>query len=199
MSFFYNDLLFEIYHYIPKSNILLLNKLSKRLHVIDERIKRYVQYIKYYGTDEELFEGCKIGDMNLVLEMIKKGADDWDWGLANACRSGHMRIAKFMIKKGADDWNGGLANACRSGHMRIAKFMIKKGADDWNCGLGNACQGKGISIKLIAKINNWPFSMALPNCPLDLGNMKIVKFMIKKGATQCHNCNKSMSEHLLKK
>ena len=42
MLYFYNDLLFEIYHYIPKSHIQLLNKSSKRLQIINGRIERYI-------------------------------------------------------------------------------------------------------------------------------------------------------------
>jgi len=34
-NYFYNDLLFEIYHYIPRSHIPLLNKSSKRMQVIN--------------------------------------------------------------------------------------------------------------------------------------------------------------------
>jgi hypothetical protein len=32
---FYNDLLFEIYHYIPRFHIPLLNKVCKRLKIIN--------------------------------------------------------------------------------------------------------------------------------------------------------------------
>jgi hypothetical protein len=198
-TYIYNDLLFEIYHYILHFNLPILNKISKRANIIDKRIKRYVYYEKYNDVNECLYEGCKTGDMNLVLQMIERGADDWNWGLNGACIGGHMKIIKFMIEKGAICWNWGLGGACQGGNMKIVKLMIKKGANDWNWGLGSACQYKGISIKLIAKINNWPFSMALPNCPLDLGYMKIMKLMIKRGATECDNCDKSIPEHLLKK
>jgi hypothetical protein len=49
--------------------------------------------------------------------------------------------------------------------------------------------------------------MALPNCPLDLGNMKIVKLMIKKGANcwdgglydACFNGNMKIVKLMIKK
>ena len=126
LSFFYNDLLFEIYHYIPKSNIQLLNKSSKRLRIIDGRIKRYVYHKQLDDPDEGLYEGCRTGDMNLVLEMIERGADIWNLGLSDACQYGHMKIVKLMIKRGANYWNLGLGNAYRGGHMKIVKLMIKK-------------------------------------------------------------------------
>ena len=33
--------------------------------------------------------------------MIKKGANDWDYGLEGACFGGNKEIAILMIKKGA--------------------------------------------------------------------------------------------------
>jgi hypothetical protein len=46
----YNDLLFEIYHYIPKLLSPLLNKVSKRYQIIYDRIKRYVYHHKIYDN-----------------------------------------------------------------------------------------------------------------------------------------------------
>jgi hypothetical protein len=193
----YNDLLFEIYHYIPKSNIQLLNKSSKRLRIIDGRIKRYVyhkQYKQFDDPDEGLYKGCKTGDMNLVLQMIERGADNWNSGLEYACRGkgismpncpldlGNMQIVKLMIKKGANNWDSGLANACQSGHMKIVELMIKKGANNWNWGLENACEGGNMKIiKLMIKrgANDWDWGL---RGACQGGNMKIIKFMIKKGA-----------------
>jgi hypothetical protein len=173
---FYNDLLFEIYHYIPKSNILLLNKSSKCLHVIDGRIKRYVYHKQFNNLDDGLYEGCKTGDMMLVKEIIKKGTNNRyrNWGLSYACEAGHMKLVKFIIKNGANDWDCGLFSACR-------------GADDWNLRLTDAYLD-GIFI------NNDKAIVSKRNC-----HMKIAKLMIKKGATECLYCDKSIQEHLLKK
>jgi len=38
---FYDDLLFEIYHYIDIGNIMKLNKISKKMNKIHQRIRRY--------------------------------------------------------------------------------------------------------------------------------------------------------------
>ena len=199
MYYPYNDLLFEIYHYIPKSNIPLLNKSSKRMKIINERIKRYVYHKKYDNMNGGLYVGCRTSDIGLVKLMIKRGANDWNVGLYEACLGkgisikliakinnwpflmalpncpsdlGHMKIVRLMIKKGANDWDSGLYGACFSCNMKIVKLMIRRGADDWDWGLANACR---------------------------FGNMRIVKLMIEKGATKCKYCFKSIQEHLLKK
>jgi ankyrin repeat protein len=46
---------------------------------------------------------------------------------ANA-RSTRLEIANLMIKKGANDWNFGLRHACKNGHLEIVNLMIEKGA-----------------------------------------------------------------------
>lgn len=39
-------------------------------------------------------------------------SDDWNWGLKGAREGGHLYLNKLMIKKGANDWNFGLSHAC---------------------------------------------------------------------------------------
>ena len=75
-----------------------------------------------------LYGVCSEGDINDVLDAIKEGANDWNWGLRGACEGGHMNIINLMIEKGANDWNWGLCGACRGGHMNIINLMIEKGA-----------------------------------------------------------------------
>jgi len=41
-KYIYNDLLFEIYHYMQKYEILLLNNVSERLAIIYRRIDKYI-------------------------------------------------------------------------------------------------------------------------------------------------------------
>jgi hypothetical protein len=131
MSFFYNDLLFEIYHYIPRSNILLLNKSSKRLQVINERIERYI----YHNNDDNLSEACESIDIQSIKKNIRQVAYK-SIGLEYACRCGDIKIVKFMIDNGANganDFIRGLYGACQGAHIKILKFMIKKYIDDWDC------------------------------------------------------------------
>jgi hypothetical protein len=118
LSFFYNDLLFEIYHYIPKYHIPLLNKVCKRLEIIDGRIKRYVYRKRYDNLDEGLYDACFNGNMKFVRLMIKRGANYWDAGLYGACFNGHMKIVKLMIKRGAI--------RCHNCDKSIQEHLLKK-------------------------------------------------------------------------
>ena len=130
--------------------------------------KYHLNLEKYYKIDLSkditnncLKLACQLGDWNLVHFCIKKGANDWNWGLEGACKGGHMKLVEFMIEKGANTWNWGLEGACKGGHMKLAELMIEKGADDWNWGLARACYG---------------------------GHMKLVEIMIQKGAYHCYFC-----------
>jgi len=60
--------------------------------------------------------------------MIKKGADNWNYGLEGACYGRNRELANYMIEKGADDWDGGLEGACYGGNRELADYMIEKGA-----------------------------------------------------------------------
>ena len=53
-------------------------------------------------------------------------------GLNGACQGGHKDLVLFMIEKGANDWNWGLNGACQGGHKDLALLMIEKGANNWN-------------------------------------------------------------------
>ncbi len=99
-----------------------------------------------------LYEPCLQGSGYWINYCIKKGADEWNWGLEGACKGGHLDIIELMIDKGA---NWGLEGACKGGHLDIIELMIEKGAKDWNWGLEGACEG---------------------------GHLDIIKLMIKKGA-----------------
>ena len=86
-----------------------------------------------------LYDACKSGNLETVLDLISKGANDWNRGLMGACEGGHLEIVNLMISKGADNWNWGQHGACRGGHLEIVNLMILKGANHWNLGLFWAC------------------------------------------------------------
>jgi len=37
----------------------------------------------------------------VVILMIQKGVNNWNWGLRYACEGGHMEIVELLIQKGA--------------------------------------------------------------------------------------------------
>jgi len=86
---------------------------------------------------------------------IKKGADDYNFGLYGACLGGHLDIINMMLQKGADV-NYGLYGACLGGHLDLVNMMLQKGADV-NWGLQGACLGGHLDlIKLMLEIGAKP-------------------------------------------
>jgi len=135
----YNDLLFEIYHYITQSNIILLNKASKRMQLIDERIKRFYYFEGYRENNKIninyiLDVSCSANNIKLINWSIKRyndnnqDPDKWNKPFIYACAGGNIKLIKWMIKNGANEYNCGLVTACIGNHYYIARMMIKLGA-----------------------------------------------------------------------
>jgi hypothetical protein len=198
----YNDLLFEIYHYISQSNIILLNKASKRMRLIDRRIERYIYHNKLYTHD--LFYACATNDLKMINKYIKTYAisntdpDKWNKPFIKACYGGNMKLVKWTIKKGANKWNSGLCSAGYGGHINIMKLMIKKIRISNNDLLGFACKNDNIMIAKFAiknGANDWNKGLYYA-CSYE--NEELIKLMIRKGATKCVSifCSKTLKDHL---
>ncbi len=99
-----------------------------------------------YSTFEKYFKNVKNPDINIIMIMIEKGANDWNYGLNGACKGGHLELIDFMIKRGATSWNLGLWGACEGGHLEIAKLMIEKGANALDRGLFFGCKKGHLEI-----------------------------------------------------
>ena len=90
-------------------------------------------------------------------EIIKIGANSWDFGMTRAAYGGHQNLVNLFIEKGANDWNFGMYNAALGGHRDIVDFFIEKGATHWNTAMNGATMG---------------------------GHQDLVEFFIEKGATE---------------
>lgn len=117
----------------------------------------------------------------IVDLLIAHGARNWDQGLCGACRGGNTYMINFMIARGANNWNGGLGAACAYGQLRVAQLMIARGADDWNWGLTQAYHSR-YNVQNHCDICN---SIQIANID---EYTKIIKLMIKHGATHCNYC-----------
>ncbi len=118
----------------------------------DPVLYKEVRLLKF--DDDELYEVCRIGDIELLKYYSIKDLD-FNFGLRGACFGGHLGIVKFMVKKGASKFICGLYEACQCKHTEIAVFIIKKGKINVDYGLYIAYKYK---------------------------HMKIVELMIEKGA-----------------
>lgn len=113
---------------------------------------------------------------------IKK--DEWNSALKFACFSGNLDLIHFAIANGACDWDVGLTQACEGGHLEIVKLMISKGANYWDLAFYGACISGNLDIMqlIISKLNS---EERLLSQGFDIasshGHMKVVQFLSSKG------------------
>ena len=106
---------------------------------------------------------ARVGHLEAVKFMLKKGANEWYNGMYNAGYSGSLSVVNQMIETCVKDlprlcdrsspikdrlleegiyfWNEGLCGAAERGHLHIVERMIEMGANDWNGPLCKAASG----------------------------------------------------------
>lgn len=135
---------------------------------------------------------CINGNIDSIKRLLKKGANDFNVGLFIACKYGHINVVKLMLKKGANDINVGFYKACKYGHLNVINLLIENGANDFPLALEGICKNLGnfiIAKQLVDIIskknesNNVDFGDAFEIACV-YNNKKIIKYMIKKGASQ---------------
>ena len=86
--------------------------------------------------NQQLIKASNNGDINMVIKMIKNGADihtDNDYVFRNAVVRGNLELVKYLVEQGADIHNGNnysLIEAAFRGYLKIVKYLIEKGAVD---------------------------------------------------------------------
>jgi ankyrin repeat protein len=198
----YNDLLFEIYHYIPRESIPLINKVSRRSYIINIRILRYISYInriKQYANmlSVGLYYTCKYRDVIAVKQLLhicKSTGDNIDSGLHGASAGNNLRLFKIMIKNGANiiNVNDSFVEGCDNNSIKCVTYIIKKYRKYINgnypiIGFRNACLNGNINIvKLLIKYNILYLDIESLNaglrCSTTSRKIKIMKYLIKLGA-----------------
>ncbi len=135
------------------------------------------------SLNQNLCNACRDNDINLVNELIKQGANDFNRGLRWASFKGNVEIVKLMIENGATD---GLWNACYGGNIEIIELLIGKGANDFNQGLIGACRAGHIEIVKLMIENRAPEVLDLngglqETCSFS-NNKELMLLLIIKGA-----------------
>lgn len=154
-----------------------------------------IKYKEDYNDDynmllnDGLFFSCSSGIMDVVLHLIKLGANNWERGLEGGCfcnddrfGDGQMSIINYMIEKGATNWKDGLYYACVTGYIDVIKLMLEKDITNINYGLKEACWCGDIDVVnfFIQKgANDWNGGL-YHAC--NSNSIDIVKLMIKHGA-----------------
>ena len=157
-----------------------------------------------YDINTDLIEACEYGDLELVQDVIKLGADistKDNLPLLMASKNGHFEIVKYLVENGANvsaRGNDAFIWACGGGHLSTAKYLISKGADPFsqkNDALILACENGHISIidYLISlgidirANNDEAIIMAANN-----GQLNIVKHLVSLGADPHAQNDKAM-------
>lgn len=88
-----------------------------------------------------LGDACEGGNRE-ILDFIlpRMDGNHWDTGLFGACRGGHLEIVKEMLGRGAKNVNEAMCSACYKGSLPIVKLLVEHGATNWYWGLKNATQ-----------------------------------------------------------
>ena len=79
--------------------------------------------------NKQLIQASKSGNLDLVKELISKGADihvGYDLALRWASENGHLEVVKFLVREGADihavnEQSLRLARSC--GYLEVANYL----------------------------------------------------------------------------
>jgi hypothetical protein len=85
--------------------------------------------------DLALGNACQGGHTQVIDALIDEyGARDWNQALANACLGGQVNIALDFVRRGADDYDTAFFQACRGNHRNVLTFLIGLGVAECRCG-----------------------------------------------------------------
>ena len=102
-------------------------------------------YNNKYGMSSLMY-AAKIGNMEIVKELLDFGAKDFDFAFYTACMEGYWDIAQKFIENGANNYDMALSYAAIGGQLDIVKELINLGAKDINGALVSACEGNHIDL-----------------------------------------------------
>lgn len=144
------------------SQIVQNNDLMKSIENNDiESVKNILRdgnnldiYNNKYGMSSLMY-AAKIGNMEIVKELLDFGAKDFNFAFYMACLEGYWDIAQRFIDEGVNNYDMALSYAAIGGRLDIVEELINLGAKDINAALVSACEGN---------------------------NLEVVKYLIEKGA-----------------
>lgn len=149
-----------------------------------------------YGVRVMSIKDCGGGHVDLIDYMIALGADDWLSCCCAACRGGQFDIVKMMFEKckqtNIRNSESLIRYACWGGKIEIVNYIISEinflASNEymWNIGLTETCKRKK---QLILSYNLAKDKKRAEHYD------KIIELMIKKGATRCDFCRKTLGEH----
>jgi hypothetical protein len=123
-----------------KFNLKQLNNFD---NFVEQYDRKYLtkRCFKYFSVNKCLKKSAKEGNIEIVIESLKKEANDYNGAMSEASGGGHKEIVQMMLNLGADGYNKAMANAARCGHKEIVQMMIDLGACDYDWAIINAAIG----------------------------------------------------------
>lgn len=102
-------------------------------------------YNNKYGMSSLMY-AAKIGNMEIVKELLDFGAKDFNFAFYMACMEGYWDIAQKFIEEGANNFDIALSYAAIGGRLDIVEELINLGAKDINGALVSACEGNHLEL-----------------------------------------------------
>lgn len=213
------DVIPIIFDYLPQKDLINIKYTNQLLYNQYEKYMKYNKFVyiddlnslydayenKYYISFNNiskdidlnicLYYACEFGDNYIIDLLIKKGANNWNYGLFGACRGDNINIAEYMINKGANNIVDTFINTCIYGKLEVIKYLINNyfeyinNLNTLNSGLYYACGNGNIDlVHLLIQLGANDWNNGLTNSCLN-NHQQITNIMLKKGATFCGHCN----------
>lgn len=204
-----------IFIFLIVSNILFSQNLPNLKNLQNDNLMKSIENndiesvknILREGNNLDLYNGkyrmsplmysAKIGNMEIVKELLDFGAKDYNFAFYTVCFEGYWDIAQKFINEGnANNFDIALTYASLGGHLNIVEELIDLGAKDFNSALVSACEGnrleivkylieKGANVNTKAYIEPYRYyEGTMRKYPITATtNIDIVKELVKAGAT----------------
>lgn len=149
---------------------------------------------------------CYAGNMTIVQDMIRRGANYWTSGLIRVCEGSfrldksHLEIAKLLIAKIDSltvnyDYTYYLYDVCYQGNMALVQLFLSLMPDYVDHALRGASR-KNSNTHIVQFLIDRGADPNEGMCNACTDNHHdILKLLIARGATKCR-CGKSMQQHL---
>ncbi len=178
---------------------LIIEKIENNDIEAIRQILRDGENINTYNSENvmsPLMYASKVGNIDIVRELLNFGAKDYEYAFYIACEYGHWNIAKELMQVGEVNLNIALSYASFGGQIEIVNNLIEYGATDINSALVSASEGNHLDIINLllekgANINTYRYIQAYRNnkgaerkYPITATtDINIIKELIEKGAT----------------
>ena len=80
-------------------------------------------YQKYNTINQSMCLAAKYGNLEIVDQMLDKGANEYNYAMKRAAENGHIEIVDKMIALGTYNYDWSMIYAAKNGHLEIVKLL----------------------------------------------------------------------------